>query len=54
MELKDANEQLILASQRVWPLDKTLCAAHRECERLACERDTLAQRLCQQCSSQGH
>lgn len=54
MELKDANEQLILASQRVWHLDKTLCAAHRECERLACERDTLAQRLCQQCSSQGH
>ncbi len=47
MELRDANEQLINAAQRVWYLDKTICAAHRECERLARERDQLAVRLCQ-------
>lgn len=45
MELKDANEHLIVAAQRVWHLDKTICAAHRECERLASERDNLALRL---------
>lgn len=45
MELKDANEHLIAAAQRVWHLDKTICAAHRECERLARERDNLALRL---------
>ncbi len=47
MELQDANEQLISAAQRVWYLDKTICEAHRECERLARERDQLAVRLCQ-------
>lgn len=46
MELRDANEQLINAAQRVWTLDKTLCAAHQECERLTRERDQLALRLC--------
>lgn len=46
MTLKHANEQLLAAAQRVWYLDKTICAAHRECERLARERDTLARRLC--------
>ena len=45
MELKDANEHLIVAAQRVWHLDKTICAAHRECERLSHERDNLALRL---------
>jgi len=45
MALKDANEHLIVAAQRVWHLDKTICAAHRECERLARERDNLALRL---------
>lgn len=46
IEAREANQQLMAAAQRVWHLDKTLCAAHRECERLACERDQLAQRLC--------
>ncbi|WP_028994743.1 hypothetical protein [Azonexus hydrophilus] len=50
MELREANEQLIVAAQRVWHLDKTICAAHRECERLARERDDLAFRLCQHAS----
>jgi len=45
MKLKDANEHPIVAAQRVWHLDKTICAAHRECERLARERDNLALRL---------
>lgn len=50
MELREANEQLIVAAQRVWHMDKTICAAHRECERLARERDDLAFRLCQRAS----
>jgi hypothetical protein len=50
MELREANEQLIVAAQRVWHLDKTICAAHRECERLARERDDLAVRLCRHAS----
>ncbi|WP_306606676.1 hypothetical protein [Azonexus sp.] len=50
MEARDANERLIAAAQRVWHLDKTICAAHRECERLARERDNLALRLCHQAS----
>lgn len=47
MEAREANQQLMAAAQRVWQLDKTLCAAQRECERIACERDRLALRLCQ-------
>lgn len=43
--LSDANEHLVEAAQRVWHLDKTICQAHRECERLARERDSLAERL---------
>jgi len=39
MLLSEANAQLIDAAQRVWVLDKTLCAAHEECARLAHERD---------------
>jgi len=50
MALREANEQLIVAAQRVWHLDKTICAAHRECERLARERDDLAFRLCRRAS----
>lgn len=46
MEARETNQQLMAAAQRVWHLDKTLCAAHRECERLACERDRLASYLC--------
>lgn len=45
MTLREANEQLIAAAQRVWHLDKTLCAAHHECERLASERDAAIARL---------
>lgn len=47
MEAREANQQLMAAAQRVWHLDKTLCAAHRECERLARERDQLALLLCE-------
>jgi len=39
MALSEANAQLTDAAQRVWVLDKTLCAAHEECARLARERD---------------
>jgi hypothetical protein len=45
MALRDANEQLTAAATRVWYLDKTLCAAHRECELLARERDSALCRL---------
>lgn len=45
MQLSEANDRLIQAAQRVWHLDKTICEAHRECERLARERDCLADRL---------
>lgn len=46
MAARDSNERLMAAAQRVWHLDKTICAAHHECERLARERDQLALRLC--------
>jgi predicted RNase H-like nuclease (RuvC/YqgF family) len=39
MALRDQNEQMAAATHRLWFLDRTLCAAHRECERLARERD---------------
>ncbi|WP_428825442.1 hypothetical protein ACLIKD_13265 [Azonexus sp. IMCC34842] len=45
MALREANEQLTAAATRVWYLDKTLCAAHRECELLARERDSALGRL---------
>ena len=45
MALREANEQLTIAATRVWYLDKTLCAAHRECEMLARERDSALGRL---------
>ena len=40
MVLEESNQQLLAAAQQVWYLDKSLCAAHQECERLARERDT--------------
>jgi hypothetical protein len=45
MALREANAQLTAAATRVWTLDKTLCAAHRECELLARERDSALCRL---------
>ena len=39
MALEENNAQLLAAAQQVWYLDKSLCAAHHECERLARERD---------------
>jgi predicted RNase H-like nuclease (RuvC/YqgF family) len=39
MALSEANDRLTEAASRVWLLDKTLCAAHDECARLANERD---------------
>jgi hypothetical protein len=39
LALEANNEQLLAAAQQVWYLDKSLCAAHHECERLARERD---------------
>ncbi|HEX6734450.1 MAG TPA: hypothetical protein VF096_06530 [Azonexus sp.] len=39
MALEESNAQLLAAAQQVWYLDKSLCAAHHECERLARERD---------------
>ncbi len=45
MALGAANEQLAEAGHRVWLLDKTVCAAHEECVRLAREHDRAIQRL---------
>lgn len=45
MQLSAINEDLVSAARRVWILDKTLCAAHAECERIATERDRLAGQL---------
>jgi predicted RNase H-like nuclease (RuvC/YqgF family) len=39
MALRHENDALHDAVHRLWFLDRTLCAAHRECERLARERD---------------
>lgn len=45
MALREENDALIAAAHRVWTLDRTLCAAHHECERLARERDNAIARL---------
>lgn len=45
MQVSAINAELTSAAQRLWTLDKTLCAAHEECQRLARERDCLANRL---------
>ncbi len=39
VELSEANDSLNTTAQRVWFLEKTICAAHAECERLYRERD---------------
>lgn len=41
-QLSASNDDLSCAVQRVWLLEKTIRAAHAECERLAGERDALA------------
>lgn len=40
-QLSASNNDLSSAAQRVWFLEKTIHAAHAECERLARERDAL-------------
>lgn len=45
MILSLRNDELQGAAERLWTLDKTLAAAHAECERLGEERDQLAARL---------
>lgn len=42
MQIGEMNDQLVKAAHRIWSLDKTICAAHAECERLSRERDDLA------------
>jgi cell division protein FtsB len=44
-QLSASNNDLSSAAQRVWHLEKTIRAAHAECERLAVERDALVQRF---------
>lgn len=39
MALSEANAELVDAARRVCLLDRTLCAAHEECARLASARD---------------
>lgn len=41
MSLQQQNDQLGDALKEIWFLERTLAAAHRECERLARERDRL-------------
>lgn len=40
MQLRSRNQELSACLRQMWALDRNLCAAHRECERLARERDT--------------
>ena len=54
MELSEANTQLVEAARRAWTLDRTLCAARHECQRLACERDAALQRLDEQTREAAH
>lgn len=42
IKLQAANDELMLAAQRAWSLEKTLLAAHDEAQALARERDQLA------------
>lgn len=44
-QLSASNNDLSCAAQRVWQLEKTIRAAHTECERLAGERDALVRRV---------
>lgn len=48
MQLRTRNAELSAGLRQMWALDRNLCAAHRECERLARERDSaLADLACQ-------
>lgn len=49
--LSEANAQLVEAAQRVWTLDRTLCASRGECLRLANERDEALSRLDRQATT---
>lgn len=40
MALRTKNDELSAGLRQLWALDRNLCAAHRECERLARERDS--------------
>lgn len=40
LALRTQNEELTDGLRQMWALDRNLCAAHRECERLARERDS--------------
>lgn len=40
MALRTKNDELSAGLHQLWALDRNLCAAHRECERLARERDS--------------
>lgn len=42
-QLSASNDDLSSTAQRVWHLEKTIRAAHAECQRLAGERDALVQ-----------
>ena len=42
MEAKETHQKLLTTAQRVWHLDENISLAHRQCERLARERDSLA------------
>ena len=45
MAMSEAKERMAEAARHAWMLDRTLCAAHAECARLAEERDRALQRL---------
>lgn len=45
MRQTNNNERLKSGAHQAWLLEKTLAAAHGECQRLAAERDILAQEL---------
>lgn len=46
MQLSVRNDALNSVEHRVWTLERTIEAAHREYARLSQERDALAQELC--------
>lgn len=45
LALSEANERMAESARHAWMLDRTLCAAHEECARLAAERDHALQRM---------
>lgn len=51
MAVRTKNDELSAGLRQLWALDRNLCAAHRECERLARERDSaLADLACRRLS----